>query len=335
MRGRPYWISLVLALIPVAMFVGIVVMLVWNSLPVVADPGIGALFGDSYSSKYSGTNLNQFGLMPALAGTLLVTLIAILIALPVSLAMAIVATEFPMGPLGRVVRPLVDFLSGIPPIVYAVSVLAFVTLFMIPKFAANSTFDAFDPAKVGADPSTWPPGDVPFSPGGFPWDLTGSSNSTLLGGVLIALMVIPFLTPLLVDAMRNVPSAAREASFALGANRGHTLRRVILPVAMPSIVAAVSLGALKAFGDTIIVAFAIGWEAQKIPNPVFDVLERTSTLAAQSAGLIASFETLDATCKPAECATGYAAATMLLLAAGVIVLAISVVQARWRREMAT
>jgi len=160
------------------------------------------------------------------------------------------------------------------------------------------------------------------------------ANSTLLGGVLIALFLIPFLTALFVDALADVPRAAREASLALGANRTYTIRRVVLPRAMPALIGASMLGLLKALGDALIVGFAVGWSADQLPNPLFDVLERTTSIAAQSAGLIGSFETLDASCGPVACAVGYSGALLLLLVAGVIVLAVSWLQARSRRRIA-
>lgn len=334
-RRWPYYASLVLGLIPVVLFGGLVLMLLINSAPVIDDPGIAALFGSEYSSKFSGQNQGLFGLLPALWGSVRIALLAVAIALPISLALAIVAVDFPMGPVSRLVGPLVGLLSGIPPIVYAISVPIFISLYMIPKFAANSTFSTFDPEAVGADPSTWPPADVPYSAGSFPWDLTGVANSTLLGGILIALFLIPFVTPLFADALRDVPRAAREASLALGANRTYTLRRVVLPRALPAITGASMLAVLKALGDTLIVAFAVGWSAERIPQPLFDILERTSSLAAQGAGLIGSFETLDTQCLPAECAVGYSTALMLLALAGVMVVVISHLQARGRRRVAT
>lgn len=333
-RRWPYVLSLVLGLVPVALFGAIVVTLVANSLPVVNDPGLPALLGDRYTSKYSGENLGLHGLLPALAGTVLITLIAIGVALPVALALAIVAVDFPMGPLGRLVRPLVGLLSGVPPIVYATSVLVFITLVMVPKFAADATFSTFDPAAIGADPATWPPPDVPFAAGSYPWDLTGVSNSTLLGGLLVALLLIPFMTPLIADAMRDVSRSAREAALALGANRTYTLRTIILPLAMPGIAGAVALGTLKALGDTLIIAFAVGWSAETIPSPIVDALERTPSLAAVGAGLIGSFETLNDVCQPAECAVGYSSALLLLLFAGVVVLVMTYLQARGRRRVA-
>ena len=332
----PFAVSLVLALIPVALFAGIIVMLVVNSAPVLDRPGLGSLLGSQYSSRFSGTNRGLFGLLPALSGTIWIVVIAIVIALPASLAMAIVTTEFPMGPLGRVLRPLVAVLSGIPPILYAISGVVFVSLIMIPKFAGNQTFP-LDPTKLGlAVGSPWPPpgADVPYNAGAYPWDPAGINNSTLLGGALIGLLLIPFLTPLLADALRNVPTASREASLALGATRGYTLRRISLPIARPAMVAAVMLGGLKALGDTLIIAFAVGWEAQRIPNPFFDVLEKTPALTAEGAGLLGAFQSVGGSCSPTECAVGYSTALVLLVLAGGIVLALTVLQLRWRRGLA-
>jgi len=332
-RSRPYVIALVLALVPVLIFLGITTMLVVNSLPAIERPGIGGLLGSQYSSRFSGKDLGAFGLLPALSGTVLIALVAILVALPVSMAMAIVITEFPMGPVGRVLRSIVEVLAGIPPILYAVSAAVFVTLIMIPKFAADSTFP-LDPAKLGVDPGAWPPAGVPYNPGAYPWNPGGTDNSTLLGGAVVALLVIPFLTPLIADAIRNVPRTAREASLALGATHGHTLRKVILPMAAPGMVVGVALATLKAIGDTLIVVFAVGWEAQTVPNPIFDVLEKTSSLAAQGAGLLGAFQSVGGSCNPTECSVGYFSALLLLVVAAAIVLVMTGCQSRARRRMA-
>jgi phosphate transport system permease protein len=329
----PYLLSLALALIPVAAFAAIVIVIVANSMPAFDRPGLAALLGDHFASKYSGTNTGQLGLLPAVSGTILITLVAVLIAAPVSLAMAIMVTEFPMGPVSRVLRPIVDVLAGVPPILYAVSGVVFVGLVMIPKFAGDSTFP-LDPAKLGLAPGGWPPAGVPYSPGAYPWNPGGTDNSTLLGGALVALLLIPFLTPLLVDAVRNVPSAAREASFALGANRRYTLRRVLLPFAGPGIAGAIALGTLKAMGDTLIIVFAVGWEAQTMPHPIVDVLERTPSLTAEGAGLLGAFQVANGSCTPTECAVGYTSALFLLLMAGIVVVLMTLIQTQGRRRMA-
>lgn len=338
-RNWPYAVSLALALIPVLMFAGMVLMLVVSSLPALVSPGLAAIFSDRFSSAFSlGGNKGEFGLIPAIWGTIQITTIAIGLALPVSLAMAIIATEFPMGPIGRVLRPLLGVLSGVPPIVYAVAGAVFVTIFMAPKFAGSANVNSFDPAHLGVAPESWPPPGVPWSVTAFPWppNVGGIPNSTLLGGILIALLVIPFMTPLIFDAMRNIPNAAKEASFALGANRAYTLRRVILPLAMPGIVAAVTLATLKALGDVLIVALAVGWQAETIPNPIVDVLERTSSLAAEGANLLGNLQSgAGASCAPDSpaCAVGYFSALLLLVVAAAVVVAAHILEARLRRRL--
>jgi phosphate transport system permease protein len=333
-RRWPYYLSLGLGLIPVVLFAMLVVVIVVNAAPVVNNPGLGALFGGTFTDP-KGNVVTGYAILPPLWGTILITTIATVVGLPVSLALAISAVDFPMGPIGRIVRPAVGILSGLPPIVYAVSVPVFVSLFMIPKFAANMDYSAFQnggPAAVGADAANWPPADVPYSAGGFPWDPTGP-NSALLGGVLVGLFLIPFLTPIFVDALRNVPRAAREGSLALGANRTYTLRRVVLPQALPALTGGATLGILKAMGDAVIVLFAVGFAAD-MPNPPLDVLERTSSLGAWGANLIGSFETLSASCIPQSCAVGYTSAFVLLVVATLVVLAMTFLQGRHRRRLA-
>ena len=336
MRRWPYGVSLVLGLLPVVLFMGVVLIVVVNSIPAVSDPGLPALLGSQFAGIYSATGDRPvYGLLPALCGTVLITAIAMLLALPVSLALAIVSTEFSMGPVGRVVRPLVGVLSGIPPIVYAVSVLFFVQGFMNPKFAADSVQATFDPARIGANPATWPPADVPFNAGSFPWIIGGGGgNSTLLGGILIAMLLIPFMTPMIADAIRNVPSSAREASLALGANRAYTLRKAILPMAMPGMVTALTLGTLKAVGDIVIVSFAVGWSADSIPTPIFDVLERPPGLADHGANMLEPITLPGQVGLPTPTAVGYVSALVLLIAAGAMVLGMTYLKARWRRRMA-
>ena len=190
-----------------------------NALPAFSDPGVLAFFDTKSISMYSaqGAVAVAYGLVPALLGTVMIVGIALAIAVPVSISLALVTTEFQMGPLGRILRPVVTLMSGIPPIVYAASMLL-LQLVMIPKFAADSTYDTFGPTKIGANPTNWPPAGVPFSAGSYPWE-SSLGNSTLLGGLLVALLVIPFMTPMIADAFRNVPNSIREASLALGANR--------------------------------------------------------------------------------------------------------------------
>jgi phosphate transport system permease protein len=335
--------AFLLALVPVGLFVGIVVMVVVQAAPVIDKPGLENILGTTLSSRFSLTGARgDYGLLPALWGTIQVTLMAVLLALPVALAMAIVSAEFPMGALGRVLRPLLGVLAGVPPIVYAIAAVVFVTVFIAPKFAGAADFYAFaNGTAIGLDPAGWPPPGVPWNEQGsaFPWppNASGIPNSTLLGGILVALLVIPFMAPLIFEAMRNVPSTAREASVALGATRGYTLRRVIIPHALPGIVAAVMLASLKALGDVIVIALAVGWQAEVIPFPLFDILERTPTLAATGGALLGGVggSNCHIPAQAAGCNTGYAAGVMLLLFAAVIVVTATVLEGWLRRRLRT
>jgi len=333
LRAWPFVASLSLGLVPVVLFAAMAGMLVVNSLPALDNPGLDQLTRNEFASQFS-TGARIYGIVPAVVGTLLVAFVAVAIALPVSLAMAIMATEFTLGPLGKLLRTLLGVLGGIPSIVYALLAVVLVEQFMIPKFAGDMTFPTFDAAKIGASPQTWPPGDVPFNAGAYPWDPTGLNNSTLLGGILIALLIIPFMAPLMADAISNVPRSLREASLAVGANRWFTLRKVTLPLAVPGMLGALSLGLLKAMGDAMIVIFVVGWQANSAPNPFFDVLERTAPLTATSAGLLGGFQGNSGTCQAVACHVGYFSAFMLLLVALVVVLATTVLQARLRRRIA-
>jgi phosphate transport system permease protein len=325
-------------MIPVATLGAIVAMIVVRSMHSINRVGLSDLFGDEFSSQY-GTGKNIFGLLPAITGTINVTVLAVAIALPVSLAMALISTEFTLPVIGRAMRLLLGTLAGVPSIVYALSAVIFVKWLIIPKFAADSTFNTFTPDKVGYHPACnttaclWPPHDVPFSAGGLPWDATGLNNSTLLGGALIALLVIPFLAPLIEDAIRSVPQAPREASLALGTSRWHTFRRVVFPHAAPGIVSATALATLKAMGDTMIVVFVIGFESAHVPKPFFDVFERSAPLSAVGADLLGGFQGLGG-CTGARCDTGYFTAFLLLGFAIAVVIVSFVLQARLRARLA-
>jgi ABC-type phosphate transport system permease subunit len=303
------------------------------STPVDNETVIGnakKLFGTDFSTQYSG-GVGQYGLRPAIWGTIEIMFIAMALAIPVALAMGIFAAEFPLGFLGRWLRIILGILGGIPPIVYALMAVIFVGPFISNKFTADLQFSDPDPGKV-VGVENWPPDGVPWNAGAFPWDPTGQDNSLLLGGIMLSLLVIPFIAPLFEDALRNVPSEPKEASLGLGATRWYTLRRVTLPRAMPSIIAASGLGALKVLGDVMIVLFVVGVEAE-LPNPLFDVLERTGPLTSTGAALVGGVNTPNACTNARDCSVGYFTALLLLFMALVIVSATTLLERRFRRRL--
>jgi phosphate transport system permease protein len=258
-------------MLPVLVLAVLLLILVRESLPAIRQLGLAHLFSTQYSGHFS-TGKGLYGLVPSLWGTFLATMIGVAVALPVALSLALLTTEFTLGPLGRAANLIVGVLAGIPPIVYALMGLVLVRALIEPKLAAPG----LDPSVAMALPGlpAWNAGTLPNS----------VPNSTLLAGLLLGMLVIPLMTPLIADAIRAVPNARREASWALGATRGYTLQRVVLPGALPGIVGALAMGMLTCAGEVIIVTFMVGYEG-KLPSPLWDVFERVPVLTATGAGL--------------------------------------------------
>jgi phosphate transport system permease protein len=303
-KSWPKISSLLLALIPLSALLIILIIMTVQSYPAIQYIGLGELFSSKFSSVYSGSVTGDSGLLPAIWGTVMIVAIAMAIALPVSLAIAIFSEL--SGRLGGIMRSILGVLSGIPSVVYALGAAVFIMVLMVPDFCGgfSTTSDGGDPSlkltpdKLGITVSAdiepeaqwqdenWLTSGIPVNGQGrpiLPWG--GLPNSTLLAGMVLALLIIPFLAPLIDDAVRNVPHGLKEASLSLGAGRWYTLRRIVLPGASPGIVYASALGTLKALGDIMIAVFVIGYVADNLPVPLFDALEKTSPLASLGAGL--------------------------------------------------
>ena len=168
---------------------------------------------------------------------------------------------------------VLGILGGIPSIIYALLAVVIAQLFIIPKFTgAGLTGDQLPP-----------PGMYWWTPGGLPY-----VTSTLLGGIMLSMLIIPFLAPLFDDAIQDVPHSLKEASLSLGASRWQTLTGVTIPYAVSSIISACGLGSLKAMGDVVIVGIVIGFESP-FPNPFFDILKSTAPLTSTGTGFSGGF----------------------------------------------
>jgi len=254
--------TLILAFIPLVVLFAIIVNLILNSRLAISTAGWG-LFSTAFNPEKG-----QYGLLPAMWGTFLVVLVAMIIAAPVSLFLAVLANDFSIGFLSTIIRWVIGVLSGIPPIIFAAMAPVFFDLFIWPKFAGKGLTEAVLLKMTQYN-------DLPLN------------GSTLLGGILLALLLIPFLSPLLDDAIKNVPHSLKEASLSLGADRWHTLIHVTLPSAISGISSALMLGVLTAMGEAMIVAFAIGFEIDRIPQPLFDILKATAPLTTVIVGFSA------------------------------------------------
>ncbi|MBL4784801.1 MAG: phosphate ABC transporter permease subunit PstC [Cohaesibacteraceae bacterium] len=194
----------------------------------------------------------QFGLLPLLWGTFYISLIALVVAVPIGLMSAIYMAEYANRPVRAIAKPLLEVLAGIPTIVYG-----FFALVTVGPFFRDAG------ALIGLDIL---------------------ANSVLTAGFVMGIMIIPFISSLSDDIIMAVPQSLREGSLALGATHSETIRRVVLPAALPGIVGSVLLAASRAIGETMIVVIAAGIAANLTANPFEAVTTVTVKIVSQLTG---------------------------------------------------
>ncbi|MBU6406609.1 MAG: phosphate ABC transporter permease subunit PstC [Alphaproteobacteria bacterium] len=182
----------------------------------------------------------HYGIAPLLTGTFMVTLVALSVAVPLGVVVAIFLSEFAGDRVREIVKPILELLAGVPTVVYGYFALLFVT----PLLQVL----------------------IPGLPG----------FNILSAGVVMGLMIIPYIASLSEDALRAVPQALRDGSYALGATKLETALRVVLPAAISGVIGAIILGMARAVGETMIVAIAAGTEVRMVFSP----LEQGATVTA-------------------------------------------------------
>ncbi|GHA15998.1 phosphate transport system permease protein [Arenicella chitinivorans] len=212
----------------------------------------------------------SFGVIPLIVGTLLISFIALLIAVPVGLMSAIYLSEYAGARVRSIVKPALEILAGVPTVVYGF----FAALTVAP--AIRNIGDAF--RDWGAD-------------NGIQWiaNLSVSSESALAAGIVMGIMIIPFVSSLSDDVINAVPQSLRDGSYGLGATQSETIKRVIFPAALPGIVGGVLLAASRAIGETMIVVMAAGLAANLTVNP----LEAVTTVTVQIVTLLVGDQEFD------------------------------------------
>lgn len=183
----------------------------------------------------------RYGILPLLTGTLVSTFVGMCVAAPLGLTTAIFLSEFASSRVREVVKPILELLSGVPTVVFGFFALLFVTPLL------QSTI-------------------LPNLPG----------FNILSAGIVIGIMIIPYVASLSEDALRAVPNGLRDGSLALGATRFETAIRVVLPAATSGVVAALVLGISRAVGETMVVAIAAGQQ----PNLTLNPTEPAATITA-------------------------------------------------------
>ena len=243
--------------------VGIVLSLVFESLRFFARiPITEFLFGLQWSPQMAlradqvGSS-GAFGAIPVIAGTLLITVVAMVVAVPTGLMIAVYLSDYAGPKVRTYFKPLVEILAGIPTVVYGF--FAALTIGPILRDAG---------AAVG---------------------LNVASESALAAGLIMGVMIIPFISSLSDDVMNAVPQSLRDGSYALGATKSETIRQVVFPAALPGIVGAVLLAVSRAIGETMIVVMAAGLAANLTANP----LEAVTTVTAQIVTLLVGDQEFD------------------------------------------
>jgi phosphate transport system permease protein len=201
-----------------------------------------------------------FGAIPLFTGTMLISAIAMIVAVPTGLMTAIYLSEYANNKVRAVVKPLLEILAGIPTVVYGF-------------FAALTVAPMIKEALHGIEIPM-----LAFTIG----PLVVSSESALAAGLVMGVMIIPFVSSLSDDVINAVPQSLRDGSYGLGSTQSETVKKVIMPAALPGIVGAILLAVSRAIGETMIVVMAVGTAAKLTMNP----LESVTTVTVQMTTLL-------------------------------------------------
>ena len=236
--------------------VGIILSLVFNTIEFfkLYSPA-DFFFGTTWSPSFTGTS--QLGILPLLWGTMYISIIALIVAVPIGLFAAVYLSEY-AGPKTRAfAKPLIEILAGIPTIVYGLFALLTVGPLLVDIFGDGGTL-------------------------GVSWMKGGTAVMT--AGLVMGIMLIPFVSSLSDDIINAVPQSLRDGSFGLGATKSETIRQVVLPAALPGIVGAILLAASRAIGETMIVVLGAGAAGKLDMNPFEAMTTVTAKIVSQLTG---------------------------------------------------
>jgi phosphate transport system permease protein len=281
------------SLIAILTTIGIVLSLLFEAIRFFHKVSpIEFLFGLEWSPQIAlradqVASSGAFGAVPIFAGTALISAVALIVAVPIGLLSAIYMAEYAAPRFRSVAKPVLEVLAGIPTVVYG-----FFAALVVAPFLRDS---------------------------GATFGLSISSESALAAGLVMGIMIIPFVSSLSDDVITAVPQAMREGSYGLGATKSETIRRVIMPAALPGIVGSVLLAASRAIGETMIVVMAAGLTARLTANP----FEAVTTVTVQIVTLLVGDQEFDSPKTLAAFALGL---VLFIITLGLNVIALRVVQ---------
>ena len=281
------------ALVAIFTTVGIVLSVLIESLRFFQKvPITEFLFGLKWSPQIAiradqvGSS-GAFGAVPLITGTLLISFVAMLVAVPIGLLSAIYLSEYASPRFRAIAKPLLEILAGIPTVVYG-----FFAALVVAPFIRDTG------ARFGLDVS---------------------SESALAAGLVMGIMIIPFVSSLADDFINAVPQALRDGAYALGATQSETIRQVVMPAALPGVVGGVLLAVSRAIGETMIVVMAAGLSANLTLNP----LEAVTTVTTQIVTLLVGDQEFDSPKTLAAFALGL---VLFLLTLALNILALRIVR---------
>ncbi|WP_299030496.1 phosphate ABC transporter permease subunit PstC [uncultured Sulfitobacter sp.] len=243
--------------------VGIVLSMVFETVNFFSlHPWQDFFLGGSWAPNFRGNS--ELSILPLLWGTLYISVIALFVAVPIGLFAAIYLSEYAGPKLRAIAKPLLEILAGIPTIVYGLFALLTVGPFLVDVFGANGVLSA-EGLRDG-DP------------------LMSGATAVITAGLVMGIMLIPFVSSLSDDIINAVPQSLRDGSYGLGATPSETIRQVVLPAALPGIVGAILLAASRAIGETMIVVLGAGAIARISGNPFEAMTTITTRIVSQLTG---------------------------------------------------
>lgn len=251
----------VCAAIAILTTVGIVLSLVFETIRFFSLPDSPAITEFLFGTDWNAQTGQNFGAIPLFFGTLMIALLAMCVAVPVGLFSAIYLSEYASPGFRNWAKPVLELLAGIPTVVYGF-------------FAAT----LIAPLVRGA--AQWI-NALPFVPDGM---LAAQPTSALAAGLVMGVMIIPFVSSLSDDVINAVPQPLRDGALAMGATRSETIKQVVLPAALPGIIAAILLGVSRAIGETMIVVMAAGGRALITLDPTSDITTVTYQIVSLLTG---------------------------------------------------
>jgi phosphate transport system permease protein len=233
------------AAISILTTIGIVVILFEEASTFFENEGItlGSFLTGTEWRPFGGAEQGRFGVLPLVAGTLLVTVIALIVAVPLGLASAAYLSEYAPSRVRRYLKPTLEVLAGVPTVVLGYFALTFMTPLLRSTIGHLTTVSIFNAAAAG---------------------------------IVMGILIVPTVASLSEDAMSAVPDALREGAYGLGSPKRSVVTNVVMPAALSGIVAAVILGLGRAIGETMIVAVAAG----NLPELTFNPFEQIQAMTA-------------------------------------------------------